>query len=252
MRSPGVVILAIAIATAASAGESLAQGERRFPPDSATNLKVFPVGTPVNEVISTMRQFSIALGVNCTHCHAGNEDTPFDSIDFAADEKRNKLVAREMMQMLADANRRIDSLPGRDANGVSVGCATCHRGITIPLPLDEVIARTTLATSVDSAAAMYRALRQRYYGRAAYDFNVQTLNSAAGRLAQVGRLADAFAIIRLNDEFHPTLAAVPNAMAELYLAQADTTSAAEWYRSALSRDSEDRLALTRLRQIGRL
>ena len=58
----------------------------------------------------------------------------------------------------------------------------------------------------------YRDLRQRFYGKAAYDFSEDTLISAGQRLSTAGRYDDAISIMKLNSEFYPkstrTLAAI--------------------------------------------
>jgi len=36
---------------------------------------------------------------------------PLERFDFAKDEKRTKLVARQMMLMVQEINRRLDTLP---------------------------------------------------------------------------------------------------------------------------------------------
>src|SRR5437868_1796735 len=84
-----------------------AQAAGHFPPDSLVNTRVIPRHTPVIEVIGTMRNFAGGLGVRCQYCHVGREGMPLDSFDFASDDKRPKLVAREMMRMVEEINRRL-------------------------------------------------------------------------------------------------------------------------------------------------
>ena len=103
-----------------------AQAPGHFPPDSLINTKVFPHNTPVNEVIGAMRTFSGSLGVRCQFCHVGEEGMPLERFDFAKDEKRPKLVARQMMRMVQEINHRLDTIPGRTAPGLQVTCATCQ------------------------------------------------------------------------------------------------------------------------------
>ena len=88
-----------------------AQPPGKFPPDSLVNTKVFPHSTPVQDVIGTMRNFTSALGVRCQFCHVGEEGQPLSQFDFPSDKKRNKLVARQMMLMLQEINRRLDTIP---------------------------------------------------------------------------------------------------------------------------------------------
>ena len=73
------------------------------------------------------RGYSRALGVACTHCHVEQ--------DFASDEKRPKLAAREMAEM----HRTINDLLGRmehlepKPEQRFINCGTCHRGAIDPL-----------------------------------------------------------------------------------------------------------------------
>jgi len=67
---------------------------------------------------------------------------------------------------------------------VEVTCQTCHRGVSRPMPLEQVIQETATSAGADSAVRAYRALRERYYGRASYDFGEPTLDAAAFRLAR--------------------------------------------------------------------
>src|SRR5881628_3436280 len=87
------------------------QAPGKFPPDSLINVKVIPKTTPVIQVVGMMRNFAGALGVRCQYCHVGQEGQPLASFDFAKDEKRTKLTARQMMRMVEEINRRIDTLP---------------------------------------------------------------------------------------------------------------------------------------------
>ena len=128
-----LIVAGLAIVPALSAAQSTA----KFPPDSLVNTRVIPHTTPVAGVIGVMKNFTQALGVRCQYCHVGVEGQPLTSFDFVTDEKRTKIVARQMMVMLQDINRRIDSLPGRVDPSLKVTCATCHRGRTNPLAPDS-------------------------------------------------------------------------------------------------------------------
>ena len=194
-----LVLLVLLIAPALAA-----QSTGKFPPDSLINTKVIPHNTPVPEVVAMMRAFAGDLGVRCQYCHVGNEGEPLDRFDFASDQKRTKLVARQMMLMMREINRRIDTIPasltatGEPAPRMQATCGTCHRGVSRPVPLSTQIADVATSAGVDSAIRNYRALRQRYYGRDAYDFSEPSLNTAAFRLARTGRFDDALALLKLN------------------------------------------------------
>jgi len=64
--------------------------------DKPRNLKVLPADLSRDSIVKIMR-FTVAsgLGVTCGYCH-GAPGVPFDSIDFASDERQTKRTAREM------------------------------------------------------------------------------------------------------------------------------------------------------------
>jgi hypothetical protein len=96
---------------------------------------------------------------------------------------------------------------------------------------------------------VYRALRERYYGRAAYDFGEPTLNIAAFRLARAGKHDDAFAILRLNEEQFPASSNLATFRGNISLMRGDTTGAIAAFREAVRRDSTNGEAQGRLRQL---
>jgi hypothetical protein len=136
-----------------------------------------------------MRNITFALGVRCQFCHVGEEGMPLERFDFASDDKRTKLVARQMMRMVQEINRRIDTLPAHDGHrhaAAQVTCTSCHRGVSRPVPLSEILVDAGTVGGADSALRAYQALRERYYGRDAYDFSESSLNVAAFRLGRAG------------------------------------------------------------------
>ena len=227
-----------------------AQAPGKWPPDSLVNVQVFAKTTPVVTVWGNMRNYASALGVQCTFCHVGAEGAALERIDYASDEKRTKLAARQMMRMVQEVNRRLDSLPGRPTPSVTVTCATCHRGLARPVPLATIITEIATSAGADSAIRAYRALRERYYGRDAYDFSESSLNSAAFRTARAGRVEDGFALLRHNESMFPGTAALSIIRGNMYLIQADTASAAAAFREAIRRDPSNDEARGRLRDIG--
>jgi len=234
-------------------GALSAQAPGHFPPDSLINVNVIPKNTPVMQVIVMMRNFAGALGVRCHFCHVGQEGMPLGQFDFAKDEKRTKLTARQMMRMVEEINRRLDTLPehAQMTSHVEVTCNTCHRGVSRPMPLEQLIQETAQTAGIDSATRAYRALRERYYGRAAYDFGEPTLDIAAFRLGRAGKFDAAFAILRLNEEQFPTSANLATFRGNIHLMKGDTAAAIAAFREAVRRDSTNGEAQGRLRQITR-
>ncbi len=227
-----------------------AQG--KFPPDSLVNTQVIAHGTPVMQVIGQMRNFTSALGVRCQFCHVGEEGMPLDKFDFQSDQKRTKLVARQMMRLVAEINRRLDTLPGRAAPGVQVACTTCHRGVSRPVPLARLVAEAAANVGTDSAVKAYRALRERYYGKDAFDFSEFSLNSAALTVGRARRFAEAFSLLKLNEEFYPTSSAAALTRGNIELIRGDTAAAEAAFREAVKRDPNGGVeAKGRLRDIGK-
>ena len=251
MRLP-LACLALATLSAAAA----AQVPDKFPPDSLVNTKIIPRSTPVIQVVGMMRNISGDLGVRCQFCHVGREGQPLSRFDFASDEKRTKQVARQMMLMLQEVNRRLDTIPGRatptptPTPALQATCATCHRGLSRPMPLAVHLVETATASGADSAVRSYRALHARYYGRDAYDFGEPTLNTAAFRLARAGRFDGALALLRLNEEQYPRSSSVYLSRANISLMRGDTTAAVAAFREVVRRDSTNDEARGRLRAIG--
>lgn len=229
----------------------LAQGPGKFPPDSLVNTKIIPHSTPVQQVIGTMRNFTSDLGVRCPFCHVGQEGTPLSQFDFPSDKKRTKLVARQMMAMVQEINRRLDTIPARPEFVVEVTCATCHRGVSRPAPLWQVMVDAVNAGGVDSATRAYRALRERYYGRGAYDFGESSLNIAAFRLARANRAADGLSLLTFNEGLYPGSSGMAVFRGNIYLVRNDTAAAAAAFREAIRRDTANAEARGRLRAIGR-
>src|SRR5688500_14714036 len=240
----GLVALAFPVALAS-------QPPGKWPPDSLVNVQVIPRATPVIEVVGAMRNIAFGLGVRCQFCHVGEEGMPLERFDFAVDRKRTKLVARQMMRMVQEINRRLDTIPGRASPALAVTCATCHRGASRPVPLNGLLTGAAIAGGADSAVRAYRARRQRYYGRDAYDFGEFSLNSAAFRLGRARRYDDAFALLRLNEELYPGSSGMYVFRGNVNLMRGDTTAAADAFREAIRRDSTNAEARGRLRAIGR-
>lgn len=239
-------ILVVCISSVTSA-----QPAGKFPPDSLINTKVIPHSTPVIEVVGTMRNFTSALGVRCQFCHVGREGQPLEQFDFASDQKRNKLVARQMMRMVAEVNRRLDTIPERGQPPVTATCMTCHRGVSRPIPLSALVQDVTVTAGADSAVRAYKALRARYYGRDAYDFSEPSLNIAAFRTARAGKPDEALALLRYNEELFPNSSAMAVFKGNIQLMKGDTAAAEASFRDAIRRDSTNAEARGRLKAIGR-
>ena len=235
------IALRVAAASALLSATAFAQG--KFPPDSATNLQVLPDDIPMRQLIGTMQNFTRALGVRCTFCHVGQEGQPLTTYDFASDRKPEKETARRMLQMVGAINgEHLAKLASRSEPRVEVTCMTCHRGVSQPRPLQQVLLAKYDAGGIDSVETLYRSLRQRYYGAAAYDFGEVPLADVASALRARDRLDDAIRLHALNTEFSPTSGFAFRQAAEAYLAKRDTASAIARLEKALAINANDQQA----------
>jgi tetratricopeptide (TPR) repeat protein len=113
------------------------------------------------------------------------------------------------------------------------------------------MAEAATASGADSAIRAYRALRDRYYGRDAYDFGEVSLNTAAFRTARAGKIDEAMELLRLNEQFYPNTAALSIVRGNIALMRGDTAAAAGAFREAMRRDPTNDEARGRLRDIRR-
>jgi hypothetical protein len=129
----GIIVLTGSIVAGQAPAGGGGQRAGGAPPAPMKNLQVLPKDMPQPEVVAIMRAFNAALGVNCNHCHIWTK--PGDpSNDMAADTKVEKTVARVMMQMTNDTNTRLAASIKKPADQIAkVECATCHRGVAIPV-----------------------------------------------------------------------------------------------------------------------
>jgi len=64
------------------------------------------------------------LGVSCTYCH--------DPAKWESDEKRTKLIAREMYGIRKMVNDKLKTIQGLQSAQPLINCGTCHQGQPIP------------------------------------------------------------------------------------------------------------------------
>ena len=93
------------------------------------NLQIFPQNITEDELLTTMRRFTQALGVRCDHCHVPIPGDP-EHFDFPSDAKPHKTAARIMIRMTSRINH--DYIPLIEEAYTTVTCWTCHRGRTQP------------------------------------------------------------------------------------------------------------------------
>lgn len=104
-------------------------------PDSDfKNLKILPKDISHEQLGKIMHEFNTALGVKCNFCHAPSKDTANHHPDFASDEKPEKDIARSMMKMTVQINKKF--FENKHAyigdSTLAVTCVTCHHGTPHP------------------------------------------------------------------------------------------------------------------------
>lgn len=211
-----------------------AQGGGGAPP---RNLQVLPKDLTRGEVTSRMRLIAASLGVRCEFCHVqtigpdGREQT-----DHAADDKDTKKTAREMMKMVNDINDKylIAGMGKTLTDRQRVTCETCHHGLAKPSTIQAALADAIQAKGADSAVALYKDLRSKYYGRAAYDFG----ETAILLLVPQGQLPiprpAAITLLKLNLEFYPQSVPSYQALAQQSAQAGDTAAAVDALNKAIA------------------
>lgn len=220
-------------------------------PERAQNLQVLPDTLSHDAVIAVMRNFTTSLGVRCNHCHVPFPGGPADSLNFAADDKETKEIARGMMRMVRAINGDLlPAIPQLGDGPMQVGCMTCHRGAPRPVTLEDTLMTVVRRLGADSAVAAYGALRTRYHGRSTFDFGERSLSVLAQRLVAEGRPADARRILELNAQHFPNSTGVAMELGRVYEGLGERDRAVEQYRRVLAAQPDHRQAQERLRALG--
>lgn len=212
-----------------------AQGGFQGPPPK--NLQVLPKDLSRGEVVARMRLIASALGVRCEFCHVsttgpdGREQT-----DFAADDKDTKKTARSMLKMVNDINDQylIAGMGKTLSDRHRVSCATCHHGLSKPRTIQAELADAVEAKDADSAITLYKSLRTKYYGSAAYDFSeVGILLLVPQGQLPIPRPA-AIALLKLNLEYYPQSIPSWTALAQQSAQAGDTAAALDAMNKAIA------------------
>ncbi len=101
-----------------------ARPEAEPPGPAGRNLKVLPADIPQARLLTIMRHWGQALGVQCSYCHVpGN---------FASDANPHKNLARGMVTMTNRINNELLPPVVGVAEQARVNCYSCHRGSPFP------------------------------------------------------------------------------------------------------------------------
>jgi tetratricopeptide (TPR) repeat protein len=241
-RLPVVVLLTILFTLPSPAQESWSW------PDKPSNLQVLPKEWPGSRLAPVMTGFTRALGVRCTHCHKGEEGKPLSTYDFASDENPNKNRAREMLRMLGDINDHLKKIQPSGDRRVNMWCDTCHRGRPRPMTLGEELGEKYRMKGLQAALAQYADLKEKYYGRGAYDFGENGLNDFGYQLLEKDT-AGAIQVFKMNAEQFPQSGNVWNSLADGYMKAGDLKMARENYEKALKLNPGDEDSREKLKKI---
>lgn len=201
-------------------------------PDKFENLEVLPKDISKPALIGTMRGMASALGVRCKYCHVGPDN--LQGMDFATDKRQSKQTARRMMLMVKAINEEhLAGLETSSETTVKVECKTCHRGIAIPIQIEDVIAGVIESDGLEAAKTKYMELRDEYYGSASYDFGPRPLNSLSESLFSSGKQDAALELTRMNNELHPDYAWSRVLLAGFHKARGEKAEAIAAYDAAL-------------------
>jgi tetratricopeptide (TPR) repeat protein len=246
------VSTAVIVALSPAAGiPAAAQGGGAPQQQPYENLKYFSKDLPRDSLLTIMRGFTYALGVNCAFCHV--EEPPAQPggrprLRPPLDDKVEKLTARFMLTMVDTLNSvTLANVPKRHEE-VKITCVTCHRGSPLPGTIETVITDAVDQFGPDSAIARYRKLRENM-GNGRYDFSEFPLSVAARTLAGRGKADAAIAILNMSQEYNPKSADVDMQLGEIHEKQGDKDKAIARYQAAWTKRPNDpriRGALTRL------
>ena len=98
------------------------------------NLQILPQDITEKQMDSVMHHFTESLNVKCNFCHVKQESNEREW-DYASDKNKHKLVARQMMTMTNELNKKYFDQTGAAitlSSKLAVSCYTCHHGATDP------------------------------------------------------------------------------------------------------------------------
>lgn len=200
------------------------------------NLKVLPKDISPKELRATMRSFALDVGLRCSSCHVGEEGQRLEEYDFASDDETLKDKARKMLKMVTTINQDHLSQFGDDA--ITVNCLTCHRGVSQPLSLGQVLANTAATDGAEAIKSKYTSLKDEYYGSGSYDFSEFNLSQIARERGMSGHPHQAKAILNIILDENPESFEGHFLYGELMARVGDAEQAKQHYKKALEINPE--------------
>jgi photosynthetic reaction center cytochrome c subunit len=147
LRCFGVLIVAALSFSVVKAQDTSRQASHQLPQKTAgqqfKNVQVLK-DIPADQLIPAMQFITASLGVGCDFCHVENA--------FQKDDKKTKLTARKMMEMMMNINR--ENFDGQR----EVTCYSCHRGKPMPVGIPAVASEEGLPQVMPNEVAPAPAL----------------------------------------------------------------------------------------------
>jgi tetratricopeptide (TPR) repeat protein len=202
--------------------------------DQYKNLQVLPKEISKDQLVEIMKSFTHGLGVRCNFCHEGEEGQPLSTYNFESDKKPEKLKARIMMNMTKDINSKyLSEFSQFNEDIMKVKCITCHHGVALPLPLEDLLFEKIKTTGLEEAVTTYNNLYEKYYGSFTYDFSDNSLQSLVENLIEEKFYDEAVRFALINIEKYPESGTANLGLAEAYESKGDKENAIKYYQKAL-------------------
>jgi len=225
-RSIAYVFIAVLASSAAQAGIY----------DDPENLKVLPEDISSEQLQETMRSFALDVGLRCSSCHKGEEGQDLKEYDFASDDEELKDKAREMLKMVAAINQ--DHLSGLGDDRLQVTCLTCHRGVSKPKSIGQVLAGAASEEGIPAMRSTYDQLKEEYYGAGAYNFSEFNLGQVARERSKAGHSDQARAVLDIMLDEYPQSFTGHFFYGELMMRSGDNDLARKYMEKALELNPE--------------
>jgi recombination DNA repair RAD52 pathway protein len=106
------------------------------------NLQVLPKNITADSLDKIMDSFTAGLGVDCKFCHTWNQE--IYKMEFDKDTKPEKEIARKMMLMTMDINKKYFQFNEEvtAAQVQAVTCYSCHKGDPIAAKEKKAVKNT--------------------------------------------------------------------------------------------------------------
>lgn len=233
----------------ALAGRTAAQQPAPQAPWKGKNLQFFAPDIPREALTQRMREFSFALNVRCQYCHSGGDGVSFDGVDFASDDKTEKVKARAMLKMTAEINTTLlPKVPSRAEPPVEVSCSTCHRGLRRPKSLQTTLFEIVQRDGAAAAVARYKELRADMTA-GLYNFGQWETMELARRLVEAKNTSAAIAILQMTGESYPKAPDVDLQIAEIHYTRGEKDEALAAYRKTLEKAPDNPRAKARIAEL---